>query len=67
MAKDRTNQGGPTVSPKDEPTKDRDNYKAANHAQSESGAESNDENINREGAGESRRSGSESNAGRGRK
>ena len=28
MAKDRTNQGGPTSSPKDEPTNDRDNRKA---------------------------------------
>jgi hypothetical protein len=29
MAKDRTNQGGPTRSPKDEPTDDRDNRNAA--------------------------------------
>lgn len=28
MAKDRDNQGGPTQSPKDEPTADRDNRKA---------------------------------------
>lgn len=28
MAKDRTNQGGPTHSPKDEPTDDRDGRKA---------------------------------------
>ena len=28
MAKDRTNQGGPTSSPKDEPTSDRDHRKA---------------------------------------
>lgn len=28
MAKDRDNQGGPSQSPKDEPTADRDNRKA---------------------------------------
>lgn len=28
MAKDRTNQGGPTNAPKDEPTGDRDHRKA---------------------------------------
>jgi hypothetical protein len=28
MAKDRNNQGGPSQSPKDEPTADRDNRKA---------------------------------------
>lgn len=28
MAKDRTNQGGPTSAPKDEPTGDRDHRKA---------------------------------------
>lgn len=28
MAKDRTNQGGPTRAPKDEPTADRDHRKA---------------------------------------
>lgn len=28
MAKDRTNQGGPTNSPKDQPTEDRDNRNA---------------------------------------
>lgn len=64
MANDRTNTGGPSQSPKDEPTADRDNstYSGRN-AQSQSEPIGDEERENREGAGESRRNGSESNAG----
>ena len=64
MAKDRTNTGGPSVSPKDEPTRDRDNrdIQAESNAQSQSKSIGDEERTNREGAGQSRRNGSESNA-----
>jgi hypothetical protein len=62
MAKDRLNQGGPSVSPKDEPTDDRNNRSQRSSAQSQSKPIADEERDNREGAGESRRNGSESNA-----
>jgi hypothetical protein len=62
MAKDRHNQGGPTVSPKDQPTPDRDNERQTERsAQSQSAPIGDEERDNREGAGESRRNGSQSN------
>lgn len=65
MAKDRHNQGGPTRSPKDEPTGDRDNrdFQSESNAQSQSSPIGSEESANREGEYESRRNGSESNAG----
>lgn len=64
MAKDRHNQGGPTVSPKDTPTDDRENrnHESSANAQSQSEPIGDEERVNREGAGMSRRNGSESNA-----
>ena len=64
MAKDRHNQGGPTVSPNDGPTDDRDNrgHESSANAQSQSGPIGDEERVNREGAGLSRRNGSESDA-----
>ena len=64
MAKDRHNQGGPTRSPKDEPTDDRDNrnIEAETNAQSQSRSIGDEERTNREGEHVSRRNGSQSNA-----
>lgn len=52
MAKDRTNQGGPTQSPKDEPTEDRDNQKA------QSREELQERSVSGERPGDGRRNGS---------
>lgn len=63
MAKDRENMGGPTVNRKDSPIEvDKEESLSSNNAQSQSNPEGDDERRNREGAGKSRRSGSESNA-----
>lgn len=65
MAKDQTNTGGPSRSRKDEPTEDRDNkqqIRSGASAQSQSKPIADEERQQKEGAGESRRNGSESNA-----
>ena len=62
MAKDHENMGGPTVNPKDDTIGDESERKNGNSAQSQSQPEGDDERRNREGAGESRRNGSQSNA-----
>ena len=53
MAKDRQNQGGPSQSPKDEPTADRDNRKA------QSRDELQDRSVKGERPGQGRRNGSD--------
>jgi hypothetical protein len=53
MAKDRTNQGGPTSSPKDEPTSDRDHRKA------QSRDELQDRSVSGDKPGRGRRNGSD--------
>jgi hypothetical protein len=53
MAKDRTNQGGPTQSPKDEPTADRD------HVQPQSRADVQERSMKGDRPGQGRRNGSE--------
>jgi hypothetical protein len=53
MAKDRTNSGGPTQSPKDEPTGDRDNRKA------QSRDELQERSVSGDRPGDGRRNGSD--------
>jgi hypothetical protein len=53
MAKDRTNTGGPSQSPKDQPTDDRDNRKA------QSRDELQERSVEGERPGEGRRNGSD--------
>jgi hypothetical protein len=53
MAKDRTNSGGPTQSPKDQPTDDRDHRKA------QSRDELQDRSVKGERPGQGRRNGSD--------
>ena len=53
MAKDNTNQGGPSRSPKDEPTEDRDNRKA------QSRDELQDRSVSGDRPGDGRRNGSD--------
>jgi hypothetical protein len=53
MAKDRTNQGGPTQSPKDEPTDDRD------HVNAQSRRELQQRSVHGERPGLGRRNGSD--------
>lgn len=53
MAKDRTNQGGPTQSPKDEPTEDR------SHQNAQSRAELQERSVKGDRPGIGRRNGSD--------
>jgi hypothetical protein len=53
MAKDSSNQGGPTHSPKDEPTKDRDYRKATSRD------ELKDRSVSGDKPGKGRRNGSD--------